>query len=92
MEKLFNLYIVSPGKIEYEGAVSSLIAPATLGYLGVLANHAPLVAGLTGGKIIVKEKSGETKIFYSDSKGFLEVLRNNVTLILSAALSSQNPS
>ncbi len=82
MPKPFNLIIISPDKIEYEGKVISAVVPAALGYLGILANHAPLAANLASGKIILQEESGERKIFYHKSKGFLEILKNNVTIIL----------
>ena len=82
MAKSFNLNIIKPDKIIYEGKVISLVVPAALGYLGVLANHAPLIANLISGKIIIREESGKEVIFHSKSKGFLEVLKNNVTMIL----------
>jgi F-type H+-transporting ATPase subunit epsilon len=82
MGKYFKVEIVAPAKKIYSGNISSLIVPAALGYLGVLANHAPLIANLVPGKIILKESSGSLTTFYSESKGILEVLQNNVTLLL----------
>lgn len=84
-EKLFKINISSPEKTIYEGEISSLIAPAELGYLGVLANHAPLIANLVPGKIIIKEGSAQETIFNCGSTGILEVLNNNVTLLVYAA-------
>jgi len=86
MAKLFNLSVITPDKIVYENKVVSLIAPAALGYLGVLANHAPLVANLVSGKIIIRQESGEALIINSSGKGFLEVLRNDVRIILHNAI------
>ena len=83
MPKAFNLSIITPDKVIYEGRITSLVAPAALGYLGVLADHAPLAATLTAGKIILKEESGRQVVFSSKDKGFLEVLKNNVRIILS---------
>jgi F-type H+-transporting ATPase subunit epsilon len=82
MAKLFSLSIITSDKVLYEGKVTSLIVPAALGYLGVLVDHAPLVATLGSGKIILKEESGKTVVFNSQSRGFLEVLKNSVTMIL----------
>ncbi len=82
MLKPFNLKIISPDKLVYEGRVVSAVVPAALGYLGILANHAPLAASLSAGKIILEEESGERKIFQHKNKGFLEILKNNVTIIL----------
>lgn len=81
--KAFQLTIISPEKSIYKGRAVSLIAPAYLGYLGVLADHAPLIAGLQKGKIIFREEQGEQRVFSCDDKGYLEVLKNNVTILLS---------
>jgi F-type H+-transporting ATPase subunit epsilon len=82
MNKLFQVNIISAQKSVFKGQVSLLIVPAALGYLGVLANHDRLIANLIPGKIIFKEDSGKQSIIYSQGKGFLEVLRNNATLLL----------
>ncbi len=78
----FFLSIVTTEKIVYEGRVVSLVAPAQLGYLGILANHTPFIANTVSGKIIIKQASGETLTIQSQGKGFLEVLKNQVTLLL----------
>ena len=72
---------MTPDETKYEGSAVSLIAPSELGYLGVLADHAPLVANLSRGTITLREESGKTTIFSSTS-GFLEVLKNTVTILL----------
>ncbi len=80
--KFFKVSIITPRRIIYEGQISSLIAPAELGYLGVLANHAPLIANLVPGKIILKEMSDRPKVFRCASKGIMEVLENNVSILI----------
>lgn len=80
--KPFNLNILTPEKTVYEGRVISLIVPAALGYLGVLADHAPLAASLTKGKISIKKESGEGFVLSSKENGFIEVLKNNVTILI----------
>ena len=82
MAKSFDLNIITPDEIVYEGKITSLVAPCALGYLGVLGNHAPLIANMKSGKITLKEESGKTIIFNSETKGFLQVLRNKVLIIL----------
>ena len=82
MSKLFTITILTPERTIYVGKVSSLIAPCHFGYAGVLANHAPFMSTMTPGKIILKEEAGRRRIFYSKDKGFLEVLRNNVNLLV----------
>lgn len=85
MAKKFNLRILSPQKNIFEGKVVSLVAPAALGYLGVLADHAPLVANLKEGKIIITRETGEKLVIESRSSGFLQVLKNDVDMILDSS-------
>ena len=81
---MFKLSAVTPEKIVFEQEVSSIVAPGSEGYLGVLTNHAPLITPLTAGKLQVKDTSGnETEYFLSG--GFLEV-SNNVATILADAI------
>lgn len=81
MAKLFHMEIVSPEAAVYEGDVESLVAPAAMGYLGVLADHAPLASDLAEGKITLREAQGKIKVFNSQGKGFIHVFNNRVTLI-----------
>jgi F-type H+-transporting ATPase subunit epsilon len=84
MAKPFSLEIIAPDKAIYQDKAVSLVVPAELGYLGVLADHAPLAANLREGKIIVQQPSGQRVIFHSQCGGFLRVLKNDVVLILDA--------
>jgi F-type H+-transporting ATPase subunit epsilon len=78
--KLFCVDIVSPAGLIHSSEAASLVAPAEFGYLGVLADHAPLIARLSKGKITLKDASGQEKIFPCPG-GFMEVLKNRVTVI-----------
>lgn len=82
MEKQFQVDILTPQGKVFEGKVTSLVVPAALGYLGVLANHAPLVANLKLGRISFREVTGRRRTIYNKGKGFMEVARNKVTLLL----------
>jgi F-type H+-transporting ATPase subunit epsilon len=82
MSKVFQVGIYSHTETLYEGGVIGLVAPVESGYLGVLANHAPLVAKLTAGKITLRLPAGESKEIASSSGGFLEVINNQATLLL----------
>jgi len=82
MVKTFQVGIYSSDKIIYEGKATSLIVPSVSGFLGVLADHAPLVAKLSGGKITIRSREGNTSVIDSSVGGFLQVLQNQVTLLL----------
>lgn len=84
-ERLFKINISTPEKTLYEGEISSLIAPGELGYLGVLVDHAPLIANLVPGRIIIKGGAAQPTIFNCKSAGILEVLKNNVNVLVDSA-------
>ena len=81
MDKSFTLEIITPNRTVFKGSVTSLVAPAALGYLGVLANHAPLTTALTPGKITWKDVSGQAATLRCAGAGFLQVHHNQVTLL-----------
>ena len=77
---MYLLTIVTPEKVFYEDEVTSLIAPGSEGYLGVLTNHAPLITGLVPGKLTVKNGSNQ-EVNFAISAGFMEVFKNEVTIL-----------
>ncbi|MDD5692119.1 MAG: F0F1 ATP synthase subunit epsilon [Candidatus Omnitrophica bacterium] len=82
MAKGFRLSIYSEEKTIYEGQIISLTAPSVSGYLGVLADHAPLAARLKPGEITFKDLSGKAASIAMQSEGYLEVLHNKATILL----------
>lgn len=76
----FDLKVVTPDGMAFQGKTISVIAPGTLGYLGILKNHAPLVTSLENGTLTYKDGSGNAHAFKIGG-GFLEV-RNNRVLVL----------
>lgn len=81
MANLFSLNIVTPERNVFDAQVSSLVVPAEYGYLGILAHHAPLIARLIPGKVIIKDSLGNDVVLKSKSSGFLEV-RDNAAVVL----------
>lgn len=80
----FTFRLVTPQKMLFEGPVLSIQAPGSEGYLGVLANHAPLITALMPGKLEVKAPSGAVTT-YAVSGGFLEVSGNRATVLADSA-------
>lgn len=76
----FILSILTPSREEFVGQVSSLVAPGVLGYLGILAHHAPLITPLAAGNLEVRFPDGRTAVYYV-SGGFLEVSRNKAIVL-----------
>ncbi|HNX91465.1 MAG TPA: F0F1 ATP synthase subunit epsilon [Candidatus Omnitrophota bacterium] len=77
----FKLDILTPTGRFFSGDVVSLIVPAINGSLGVLADHAPLVACLKKGDISVTDPSGKVTTYTSTGSGFMEVVRNKAVLV-----------
>lgn len=75
----FKLQIYTQERKVFEGQVSSIVVPAATGYLGVLADHAPLVALLGKGRLTIKDGGGQS---FPIEGGFIEVRRNVVTLLV----------
>jgi len=82
MAKPFQIDIYSSDKTIYAGQIISLIAPSESGYLGILADHAPIVAKLKPGVITLKDGSGKAMAINVQARGYLEVLRNQATILL----------
>ncbi len=76
----FALKIVTPNEVFFEGRTTSVVAPGTIGYLGVLKNHAPLVTTIAKGNLTFKNEEGKHQSFKIEG-GFFEVF-NNKALVL----------
>ncbi len=86
MPPLFRLTILSSEKKIFEGDIQSLVAPGGMGYLGILANHAPLITTLAPGKITLKDAADKITAIDSKAGGFLRVLKNKASILLDREL------
>lgn len=77
-----NLYveIVAPDKRVFHGEVQRVRAPGVEGSFSVLRDHAPMIAAIEIGPIILTTPDGDT-ITMATSGGFVEVLNNVVTVL-----------
>lgn len=83
MAQTFTLMVLTPEQTVFEGAVEYVEVPGSEGYLGVLANHAALVTGMTAGRLTVRKADGVTETFAVDG-GFFEVSGNRATVLADA--------
>jgi len=86
MPETFRLQIATPERVVIEEDVVALVAPAYDGYLGVMANHAPMIAELRIGEMAVTLADGERRRL-AVSGGLLSV-KDNVALVLADAAES----
>jgi F-type H+-transporting ATPase subunit epsilon len=77
--------IVSAEKEIFSGRVAMVVANGTLGELGIMPGHAPLLTGIKPGPVRLKLESGEEQVFFA-SGGFLEVQPGVVTVLADTAL------
>jgi F-type H+-transporting ATPase subunit epsilon len=75
---MLQLRIVSPEKVEYDGAVESVLVPGTAGQFEILNDHAPIISTLQKG--VVEYVSQEGKVSLNILGGFVEVQKNVVSL------------
>jgi F-type H+-transporting ATPase subunit epsilon len=79
MAATYRFRIMTPAKTVLDAQVVSLIAPGGAGYLGVLANHAPLVTTLRSGTLTVRLEDAEK--LYRVEGGILRVANNSAMLL-----------
>jgi F-type H+-transporting ATPase subunit epsilon len=73
--------IRSPDGAIWSGWATSLQVPESLGLMGILPRHAPLLATLEAGLTTIKTQDGQVvKIITGD--GFLEISRNRVLMLV----------
>ncbi len=85
----FKLQIVTPIRTVFQGTVDSVIAPGIDGYFGVLSHHAPLVAVLGRGNLIIRQARIETA--WRVAEGFMEVSDNQAIVLVESAESDKEP-
>jgi F-type H+-transporting ATPase subunit epsilon len=76
--------IVSADQEVWSGLAKQLLAKTTVGEIGILAGHEPVLATLAEGQVRVTLQSGEVIAAQADD-GFLSVDHNRVTVVARAA-------
>jgi F-type H+-transporting ATPase subunit epsilon len=75
-----QLDILTPEKKIYSGEADAVSFPGTAGAFQVLNHHAPLISSLKEGDIKVRNKKEE--VLFHVKSGFVEVLKNKVTVLV----------
>jgi F-type H+-transporting ATPase subunit epsilon len=75
--------IVSQDRLVYEGDADIVIVPGSLGEMGILVGHAPLLSTLEMG--VIRVKSGDQEEVFTVTGGFVEVQPDIVTIMADAA-------
>lgn len=80
-----HLDIVSAEDKIFSGLAEMVTCTGSLGELGIVQGHAPLLTQLRPGPVTVRRQGGEEEIYYV-SGGMLEVQPNVVTILADTAL------
>ena len=77
--------IVSAEQEIYSGQVEMVVATGTIGELGIMPGHTPLLTGVNPGPVRLLIEGGIEEIFFA-SGGYIEVQPGAVTILADTAL------
>ena len=83
--------LVTPERVLFEADAAAVELPSKSGYMEVLFGHAPLLAELGAGDVVVHGATGGEDTSSGDSRynvswGFVEVLPDRVTILADSAM------
>ena len=81
--------IVSAELEIFSGRVVMVSATGTIGELGIMPGHAPLLTGIRPGPVRLKFDNGEEEVYFA-SGGFLEIQPGIVTILADTALRAED--
>ncbi len=84
MAKTMHCDIVSAEKEIFSGEITMLIANGSLGEIGILPGHAPLLTGINPGPVRLRFENGEEDVFFA-SGGYLEIQPHVITVLADTA-------
>jgi F-type H+-transporting ATPase subunit epsilon len=84
MAKSFQVDVVSPEATVWSGRATFVVARTPEGEIGILADHEPLMASLVTSAVVIEAEDG-TRTSIGVHGGFLQVLKNQVTLLTDRA-------
>src|SRR5271170_6945712 len=84
----FHFDLVSPEKLAFSGQVDQVDIPGVEGDFGVLAGHAPVVAAIRPGILVVTSGGTQQKIIITG--GLAEVSEKGLTVLADAATSLED--
>ena len=82
--KIIHVEIVTPEKVQYKDTALAVTVPGTKSPFQVLFNHAPIVSSLETGITTIRNID-DKELFFATSPGFVEVLRNKVSILVDNA-------
>jgi len=84
MAMTMHLDVVSAEESIFSGVVQELLAPGTMGDLGIMPRHSQLITTLKAGELRYKTNDGEVSLFVAG--GIMEVQPSIVTILADTAV------
>jgi F-type H+-transporting ATPase subunit epsilon len=88
-ESKFAVEILTPEGEVFSGEVSQISTRTAGGEIGILANHAPLLAALRPAELRLYEGDGEPRR-YAQAHGWLQVFANHTRLLVEEAIAPED--
>jgi len=85
MASTVHCSIVSAELEIFSGMVEMVVASGTMGELGLLPGHTPLLSGVKPGPVRLRLAGGEEEIFFA-SGGYIEVQPMSITILADTAI------
>jgi F-type H+-transporting ATPase subunit epsilon len=80
---MLRVSVISPERTLFEGEATQVVAPAYDGEVGILTDHAPMMALLGRGTLRVGTSGAERR--FTVEGGFLQVVDNQVRVVTEKA-------
>jgi F-type H+-transporting ATPase subunit epsilon len=88
-EHMVDVEVLTPEGEVFNGEVRQVSTRTAVGELGILANHAPLLAALRPAELRLHISDSETKR-YAQAHGWLQVFGNHAKLLVEEALAPED--
>ena len=88
-ENTFEVEVLTPEGEVFGGEVRQVSTRTAVGEVGILANHAPLLAALRPAELRLHLSDSETKRF-AQAHGWLQVFGNRARLLVEEAISPED--
>lgn len=88
-EHMVDVEVLTPEGEVWSGEARQVSTRSETGELGILANHAPLLAALRPTELRLKVSESET-VRYAQAHGWLQVYGNRARLLLEEAIPPEN--
>ncbi len=88
-ESKFEVEVLTPEGEVFSGEVRQVSTRTAVGEIGILANHAPLLASLRPAELRLHLDGSETRR-YAQAHGWLQVFGNHARLLLEEAIAPED--